>query len=181
MVKIIVEGNDDKNLLTTLLRKLELGDKNKLESYILSMGGKAKLLDCKQQKYEKITEKIKLNKITKVLFIFDCDFKKDDNECGGYDKSEECFQQLKKDLNWNIEVDYYIFDKNLDYFLIESLPKKKECFIDFEKCLDLKEISPNRKPIANLYRNLYPNNPYDFSHQNFNELKQKLRNLFSII
>ncbi len=182
MVKIIVEGDDDKNLLIALLRDLNLGDKKNFPNYFETMGGKAKLLDFEQEKYKKISKQIelKLNNFTKVLFIFDCDFEKDDKKCGGFEKSEQCFNKLKEKLNWNIDIDYYIFNRNLDYFLVDTITpeNKKQCFIAFEGCLKLKEITPNRKPIANLYRDLYPYKPYDFSHENFNLLKQKLTDLF---
>lgn len=182
MVKIIVEGNDDKNLLMALLGDLNIGDKSKLPSYFETMGGKAKLLDFEQEKYKKISKQIelKLNNFTKVLFIFDCDLEKDDKKCGGYEKSEECFKRLKENLNWDIYIDHYIFNRNLDYFLVNTITPetKKQCFTVFEDCLKLEEIKPNRKPISNLYRDLYPNQPYDFSHENFNPLKQKLKELF---
>ncbi len=181
MVRIIVEGDDDKKLLIALLRNLKLGDKNTLSDYFTTMGGKAKLLDFEQEKYKNISSQIELDKITKVLFIFDCDLEEDDKKCGGYEKSEECFKKLKEKLNWNINIDYYIFNRNLDDFLVDTITPetKHKCFTDFEKCIKLKEIKPNRKPISNLYRDLYPNKPYDFSHENFNSLKQKLTNLFN--
>ncbi|MFK5971029.1 MAG: hypothetical protein QM487_13055 [Candidatus Marithrix sp.] len=181
MVKIIVEETDDKNLLMALLRDLNLGDKSKLPSYFEIMGGKSPLLDFEQRKYNKLNGQIELNKITKVLFIFDCDLEEDDKKCGGIEKSEQCFNRLKEKLNWNIDIDYYIFNRNLDYFLVDTITPetRQQCFTDFEECIDLKKIKPNRKPIANLYRDLYPQNPYDFSHKKFNTLKQKLINLFN--
>ena len=124
MVKIIVEGDDDKKLLMALLRNLNLGDESRLSNYFETMGGKAKLLDFEQRKYEKIDIQIERNKIAKVLFIFDCDLEEDDKKCGGYEKSEQCFKKLKENLNWNIYIDYYIFNRNLDDFLVNTIKYK---------------------------------------------------------
>jgi hypothetical protein len=39
------------------------------------------------------------------------------------------------------------------------------------------QLRPNKKPVANLYRDLYPKQPFDFSHKNFDKLKEKIKNL----
>ena len=81
------------------------------------------------------------------------------------------------ELDWKIEVDYYIFNKNLDYFIIETLDNK-ENFIGCEECFELKELNKNRKILTCIYKTLYPRKPFDFSHPNFDTLKTKLKNLF---
>jgi len=178
---IICEGNDDKKFLMTLFNDLKKNNKilniDKLDNYIEVMGGKSKLLDTK--KYQKLSMKIENGKITKVLFIFDADFEGDDKSCGGLEKSKKCIKNLIKELNWNIKTDYYIFDRNLDYFLINTINDKcNNNFNDLINCLEIEKIKPNKKPIANLYKDLYPYPHFDFKNRAFNELKQKLINLF---
>jgi hypothetical protein len=175
MVKIIVEGNDDKNFLISFLHHLDIKDPS-----IIQMGGKSALLDPNNKQYKTLGEQVEKKKIKKVLFVFDCDFEENDSTCGGIEKSHECFKNLKQTLGWNIEIDVYIFDRNLDYFLIETI-KDKECYEHFDNlvtCLDVETVKPNKKPIANLYRDLYPYPKFDFSHPNFDDLKSKLLNLF---
>jgi len=183
---IFVEGNDDKNFLVSLLQDLkksndiDLKEPANFQNYIEVMGSKAKLLDATNSKYEKNSKKIKIGTIQKVLFIFDCDFIEDDNKCNGMQKSKECYDKLIKELDWDISSDVYIFDKNLDYFLIETI-KDKECYTNFDglvKCLEVEKIKPNKKPIANLYRDLYPYPKFEYKDEKFNEVKQKLKNLF---
>ncbi len=183
---IIVEGKDDKSFIVALLNDLRkngeivLQDNINFDNYIEVMGGKSKLLDSKHTKYKKIQLKIDNDNIQKVLFIFDCDFKEDDNICGGMEKSLECFSNLKKELNWNIAINVYVFNKNLDYFLMDTI-KDKDCYQDFKgliNCLDIEKLKPNKKPIANLYRDLYPYPEFDFKDDNFEDIKQKLKNLF---
>ncbi|CAA6798648.1 MAG: Unknown protein [uncultured Sulfurovum sp.] len=189
MVMIIVEGNDDKNFLVTLLNDLKkkneinVSDSINFNNYIEVMGSKSKLLNYEHSKYQKLSMKIG-NDVQKVLFMFDCDFEEDDQNCNGIQKSEECFDVLLKNLEWDIEIDkskhLHIFDKNLDYFLLETINTKEcyECFDKLVKCLEVENLKPNKKPIANLYRDLYPYPQFAFEDNRFNPLKQKLKNLF---
>jgi hypothetical protein len=184
-IRIFVEGNDDKKFIISILNDLKkhneisVSDNINFNNYIEIMGSKTKLLNSNDEKYRKISRKIGF-KIEKVLFIFDCDFEKDDKKCGGIKNSKKCFEKLIKQLNWDIEIDYYIFDKNLDYFLVETI-KNKECYKDFDKlikCLDIEKLKPNKKPIANLYKDLYPYPHFNFKDKKFQPIKEKLINLF---
>jgi hypothetical protein len=186
MVRVFVEGSDDEKFIIKILqdliknKELELSKKINFKSYINILGSKTKLLDFTQSKYGQVTSEIELGEVQKALFIFDCDFEIDDKNCNGMDKSKKCFDLLKKNLQWNIEIDVYIFNKNLDYFLMETI-KDKDCYDDFQKlinCLDVEKLKPNKKPIANLYRDLYPYPQFDFKDDRFRPLKDKLIDLF---
>jgi len=185
MVKIICEGNDDKKFLQLLLNDLkktsDVPKINNFDSFIQIMGGKSKLLDASE--YKLLNKQIG-TKIKKVLFIFDCDFEIDNKNCNGMEKSQQCFDKLIKELDWNIEIDksrhLHIFNRNLDYFLVETINTKK-CYEHFDKlvqCLDVETLKPNKKPIANLYRDLYPYPQFDFKDDRFQPLKDKLIDLF---
>jgi len=184
-LRIFVEGNDDKKFIVTLLNKLKkdnsiaVQDSINFNNYIEVMGSKSKLLDKCHIKYNRLSQKIGFE-VKKALFIFDCDFEKDDINCNGMENSKKCFDKLVKELNWEIEIDVYIFNKNLDYFLVETI-NKKECYEHFDKlvmCLEVEKVKPNRKPIANLYRDLYPYPQFDFKDDRFQPLKDKLIDLF---
>ena len=183
---IIVEGRDDKNFFVSLLNDLKknneilVKDTINFDDCIEIMGGKSKLLNSNHPKYQKLKMKIDNDDIEKAFFIFDCDFKEDDKNCNGMEKSLECFKNLKKELDWNIPIDVYIFDKNLDYFLVETI-NTKECYEHFDElvqCLKVEKLKPNKKPIANLYRDLYPYPQFDFKDNRFQPLKDKLIDLF---
>ncbi|MGB3751655.1 MAG: hypothetical protein WA945_08800 [Arcobacteraceae bacterium] len=181
MVRVFVEGEDDKRFIISVFlflkqNKLVIFESNaNFDNYITIMGNKSKLLniDSYRDKSPIITKKG-----TKVLFVFDCDLETDDKKCGGMEKSEECLEKLKKELNWNIPIDHYIFNQNLDYFIAETIDKE-HCLPQIEKCLDLNTLKPNRKPLAALYGIIYPKAPYNLDHPNFDDLKQKLINLFN--
>jgi len=180
MVRVFVEGEDDKKFIIKLFLFLKKNNLIIFESnanfddFITVMGNKSKLLNV--ESYVDKSPIIK-KKGKKVLFLFDCDLEIDDKKCGGITKSEECFTTLKSELNWNIPIDHYIFNKNLDYFISETI-EKKHCLLKIEECLELNSLKPNRKPLAALYGIMYPKAPYNLEHQNFDELKQKLINLF---
>ena len=183
---IIVEGKDDKNFFVSLLNDLKKNNEIKVQDninfddYIEVMGGKSKLLNSNHTKYQKLKMKIDNDDVEKALFVFDCDFKIDDKNCNGMKESQKCFEDLKKELKWNIKIDVHIFDRNLDYFLMETI-KDKDCYADFQKltkCLDVEKLKPNKKPIANLYRDLYPYPQFDFKDNRFQPLKDKLIDLF---
>jgi len=186
MVRVFVEGSDDEKFIIKVLQdlikdnQLSLSKRINFKSYINILGSKTKLLDATQPKYKQTTKEIEVGELEKALFIFDCDFEKDDKNCNGMEKSLECFENLKKELNWNIPINVYIFDKNLDYFLVETINRKK-CYEHFDKlikCLDVEKVKPNKKPIANLYRDLYPYPQFDFKDDRFQPLKDKLIDLF---
>ena len=186
MVRIFVEGIDDEKFIIKLLNDLksssdiEVSKAFNFGSVINRLGGKKKLLDFTHEKYKQVSELIEIDEIKKVLFIFDCDFETDDRTCNGMEKSLECFENLKKELMWSIPIDVYIFNRNLDYFLVETI-NKKECYEHFDKlaeCLDVEKLKPNKKPIANLYRDLYPYPQFDFKDDRFQPLKDKLIDLF---
>ncbi len=178
MVRIFCEGSDDKTFLRLLLNDLKKSNEitgfENFDSIIKVMGGKSKLLN--KENYTTTNKRIGKD-IQKILFVFDCDFSEDDKNCGGLEASQKAIEELIQILDWKIDIDYYIFNKNLDYFIIDTLDKKDD-FLGCEECFNLKKLNKNRKILTCIYKSLYPKKPFDFSHQNFNELKQKLKNLF---
>jgi hypothetical protein len=180
MVRIFVEGEDDKKFIIVFLRKLlkdkaiDLRNNTNFDDLITIMDNKSKLL-----KYENYANTSLLvgKKIKKALFIFDCDFEKDNKKCNGIEKSQECFYKLKDKLKWTIPIDNYIFYRNLDYFIAKTI-EKEHCLLEIEKCLELNTLKPNRKPLASLYAIMYPKKPYNLEHDDFKEIKDKLIDLF---
>ena len=167
---IFCEGEDDKEFFEKLLEHLGK------QCQITPLGGKSKVLDKKS--YNPYTKQINEGKITKVLFVLDSDFIDDDKKYNGLDNTANAIEKLIKNLAWGIESDYYIFDKNLDDFIIKTLDNK-DTFEACEKCLGLRKINKNRKVLSTLYKKFYPKAPYDFSHSNFEALTNKLNTLLT--
>jgi hypothetical protein len=180
MVRIICEGVDDEIFIKLLLRSLKIKDNNyNFDKHLQNTNGKSHLLKTSTYDDNLLNQEIGKN-VEKVLFIFDADFEEDNKKDGGLEKSKIAIESLIKELNWNVKTDYYIFDKNLDDFIIKTLDEKQQkCFYNFDECLDIEVKNKNKKISTCIYKKLYPQDPYDFSHSNFDTLKQKLTNLFN--
>jgi hypothetical protein len=180
VVRIVCEGIDDENFIKKLLIHLKVKDKSySFNQHLQSTGGKSHLLKTTTYDNNNLNQEIGKS-VKKVLFIFDADFEEDNNNNGGLEKSNNAIKKLIQDLNWNIPTDYYIFDNNLDDFIIKTLDKEQQkCFKKFDKCLKIEIKNKNKKISTCIYKKLYPQKPYDFSHQNFTELKAKLKDLFN--
>jgi len=179
MVIIGFEGKSDGEFFDTLLDEYHL-DKNKVIYY--DFKGKDNLFNISHEHYDEIEQKY-LAKVYKILLVVDADNKKDPNPNRGYEASEEALKTLIDDLAFeDVFIDYFIVcDENkegyLESFLLSVLDKtQKECIQKFKKCFEY-ELTDKW-----VYNSFYKHNrhPFNFSHQNFNELKLKLKlkNLF---
>ncbi|NYT27791.1 MAG: hypothetical protein H0A76_07770 [Candidatus Thiodubiliella endoseptemdiera] len=179
MVRIVCEGLDDELFIKQLLRHLKIKEKDyDFNQHIQSTKGKSYLLKKGTYEENKLNDEVGKT-VNEVLFIFDADFIEDDKQSNGLEKSKERIEQLIKDLNWDIDTDYYIFDKNLDDFIVKTLSKEQQnCFKEFDECLNIQGKNKNKKISTCIYKKLYPQAPYDFLHENFKPLTEKLTNLF---
>jgi hypothetical protein len=175
-VRIFCEGEADREFLVGFLNHLKkegLNIDNPL-SFIEVKKTKSKLLDKNSYKFDK------LKKIKKALFLVDCDFERDDKRCGGCENSRRCLEELIEEFaKRGIECDYFLFDNNLEAFLLSTVDNNsKICFEDLKSCLELEEKAKHQKALICIYKGLYPKSPFDFSHPNFDELKKKIFWLF---
>ncbi|CAA6808082.1 MAG: Unknown protein [uncultured Campylobacterales bacterium] len=175
MVIIAYEGKSDEKFLDDLLSEYEL-QKDAVIYY--DFEGKDKLFDINHRYYDEIKQK-HLSKIKKMLLIVDADNKKDPNPNRGYKASEKKLQEIINNLDFDIVIDYYIMcdDKkegNLESFLLSVLDdEQKECIDKFRKCY--KYDLTDKWAYNTFYKQ--KKEPFNFSHTNFDELKQKLINL----
>jgi len=76
-------------------------------------------------------------------------------------------------------VDIFTGYFNSNGLILSTIPlKQKECIETFLECSDFKSKENHKAILNQIYKIAYPKSPFDFSHKNFNELKQKLKNLF---
>ena len=182
MKTIICEDEAHKNFIEQLI--VDLKNNGLIENninpnqYTIKFENKQNILNINSQQHKNFQPQ--LPKQEKILILMDCDFKKDDKKCGGCKNSIKCLKEVIDYLNkYDIQTDYFLFDNNLEKFILDSLDEKnKKCFNDLKRCLNLKEKSKHQKSLICAYKGLYPNKPYDFSHKNFDKIKQKLINLF---
>ena len=176
MVVIIAEGKTDIEFLTDFIVDELNIKREKFETKDFKGKNNIFKLDCKI--YDEIENELDI--IDSVLITVDADDPKDPSHIRGYNETEVKLKELIEDLNFNIPIDYYIFcddskEGYLESFLLSVLEnEQQECIKSFRECYkyELKDKFT--------YNTFYKQKeyPFDFSHPNFNKLKQKLKNIF---
>jgi len=172
-VSIFIEGKTDKGFICLLLDKMNL-DEDKVKFFIL--GNKSNFFKQGNNQYQELLLDIEQEEIEKSLFILDAD-----------DKYDNTKKELTNSIN-NLGVknsDIYIMcDPTTKIGYLESLilssisEKQKHCINDFLSCSEFKNKENHKAILHQIYKTAYPQTPYDFSHPNFDTLKQKLTDLF---
>jgi len=182
MVKIICEGSSDKNKIAELLGYLEI---NYREDNFIIMGNKNNIFQIGNNKYKTLKELMKAEKIEKIFFIVDADYKKDNNKYGGYENTQNELRKLINNLKIENKSDFFIScnpttkDGYLESLLLSTVDENlKKCYDEFLNCIEFEEKNKHKYMIEQLHKLTSPQKPYNFSNDNFNELKEKLIKLF---
>lgn len=188
MVKVALlhEGNtqktNDNELLKLLIQDLGL-DLNRVEFF--GFGVKSNFFKIDNPKYERLKLQIEEEAISRVLFVIDADYETTDIKYGGFDNTKNELEKIINDLDLSEIADIYVTcnpqtkDGYLESLILSSIPKKqKECIESFLDCSEFKSKENHKSILNEIYKKAYPKAPYDFTHKNFDELKQKLQNLF---
>lgn len=187
MFAILHEGNAkktaDNKLIKLLIKDLGLGE-NSFSFY--GLGSKGNFFKGDNPQYKVLLSEINEETISKVLFIIDADYEKNDKIYGGFDNTKKELENIIESLDIKNISDIYITcdpstkDGYLESLILPSIPtKQKECIESFLDCSEFKSKDNHKAILNQIYNSAYPNAPYDFSHKNFDELKQKLQNLFN--
>jgi hypothetical protein len=176
MVIFIVEGITDKEFFEDFLNSLNI-EKTKYEFKIFE--GKDNIFKLSHFLYDEIEKELDI--VEKIFIAVDADDPKDECPIRGYKKTEEKLKELIENLAFELPIDYFIFsDKNretgyLESFLLSVLDnEQQECIEQFRDCY---QYELNDKWVFNSFYK-QKKYPFDYNHPNFNELKQKLTNLF---
>jgi hypothetical protein len=185
-VAILHEGNSksthDNGIIKLLLQELDL-DEDKVEFF--GFGFKSNFFKSTFVKYENLKLQIEEESIGKILFVVDADYAENDKKYGGLENTNTELEKIIKELGLtDISNIYVTRDPNtqegyLESLILSSIPEEqKDCIESFLKCSNFKSKENHKSILNQIYKIAYPNAPYDFSHKNFDELKQKLKNLF---
>ena len=182
MVKIVCEGKTDKNKIAELLQFLDI---NYSDDNFIVMGNKSNIFKIDDIRYKTLKQLIKVDKISKILFIVDADYLSNDTKYGGYDNTIQALNSLFIKLDIENLSNFYIScnpikkDGYLESLLLSTVDGNlKKCYSEFLDCLNIKEKKNYKNMMEELHRVTKPNKPYDFNHVNFEELKDKLIMLF---
>lgn len=188
-VSILHEGKSiDKSFFELLYFHLGI-DKEVLDKRVnfIGMGNKSNFFKIENQNYKLLIEEIKREFVEKVLFVVDADYegnKKHDR----YEDTLEAITIIQKELNIQYVSDTFIaFDMNSEKkegysesLILSTLSdEENDCVKSFlEKCPEFRGKDSHKSIFNVVYKNAYPHAPYNFEHPYFDELKQKLKNLF---
>ncbi|MDQ1339546.1 MAG: hypothetical protein QG567_698 [Campylobacterota bacterium] len=185
MVKIICEGKSDKNLISNFMDFLGYEGCYSDDNFII-MGNKSNIFKIDDPKYKTLLELIKADKISKILFVVDADYEKDNNGYGGYDNTKREMLSLIQKLQIDSISDYFIScdpatqDGYLESLLLSTVDKNlKNCYDGFLDCIEFPDKNHHKYIMEQLHRITSPNKPYDFAHQNFDVFKMKLEGILS--
>ena len=176
---ILHEGKDDKKYIKRVYKylNLEVTDENFYE-----LGNKSNFFKENNSIYQYIRDD---PRISKILFVLDADYKKNDSKYGGYENTESEIKRVIRNLGLIDKSDYYITcnpsSKNgyFETLFFSCVPNNlKRCYDEFMRCSSFKEKENYKTIMTKLHELASPSKPYDFNHPNFNELKQKLKSLF---
>ncbi len=191
MVKslILCEGGDDIGFINLFLKFLEINSKN---ITIKKLDNKSNFFKLETYKDKNILESLENGEYDKVLFVFDSDYIQDDRVTGGFVNSEKSIQKITKEiksyLGFDLDLDYYIMcdpiskDGNLEHLIISTLNEKKQiCVNQLLECIETHKTYGNKKIVLSSYKTIFDEPNYNFLHQNFKILKDKLEALSLVI
>jgi hypothetical protein len=179
---IVCEGISDKNFLKLFLNSLGfvVSDDN-----FLVLGNKSNFFKIDSKKYKQLLIDIELEKINKILFVIDADSIKNDVKYCGYDNTKSELVAVIKKLQLQNYDTFIVCGPETKVGYLESLilstinKEQGNCITEFLKCSDFKSKENHKAVLHQIYKQGFPNTPYDFSHSNFDTLKQKLQDLFN--
>lgn len=182
-VAIVCEGKNDRDFFKRLIAHLGFSESN-ISFYML--GGKSKFFELANRNYQDLKLEVDSGQIDNVLFVVDADDEKSDMKNGGYENTQRALNALILELGFDeIGKTFIMCDPATKTGYLESLilstisEKQRNCIACFLACSEF-ESKENHKAILNqIYDLAYPNAPFDFEHDNFDNLKRTLSYFFA--
>lgn len=160
-------------------------DTKKVSFY--GMGSKSNFFDPNYESYvDDLLPQVEADQIRKILFVVDADSASDDKSSGGAENSLTALKEIAAELGLDGISDFYVCcdpktqEGNVEALLLSTLSEeKKSCIESFLECSDFKGKGNTKAVLNGVYKAAYPEAPFDFEHDSFDELKEKLRLLLS--
>ena len=182
-VAIICEGKNDRDFCNELITHLGFHE-HRINFYIF--GGKNRLFDSTDKKYDDLRLDIDSNQIEKVLFVVDADDVGNDAIYGGYQNTKTALNNIIEQLGFQeISRTYIVCDPTtkagyLESFILSTIPAaQRQCIECFLACSQFKSKENHKAILNQIYNIAYPGAPYDFKHAHFESLKMELTSLFT--
>lgn len=182
-VAIICEGKNDRDFCKELIAHLGFHEHH-VNFY--TFGGKSKLFDSTDKKYDDLKLDIDSNQIEKVLFIVDADDMINDAIYGGYQNTQTALNDIIDQLGFqDVSRTYIVCDPTtktgyLESFILSTISEaQRKCIECFLECSQFKSKENHKAILNNIYKIAYPHAPYIFEHPHFEPLKTELKSLFT--
>ncbi|MFI3219533.1 MAG: hypothetical protein QX189_10490 [Methylococcales bacterium] len=181
-VAIFCEGSTDIIFLKEFIGYLGFR-KDDVDPYI--MKGKSHFFE-EHKYYDRVKKQLESESINKILFVIDADtVDKNNSNHDGFENTEKELKDLIVKLGFEGVSDYHIMchpkNKNgyLESLILSTIDEQtRHCIECFLECSQLASKEDHKDIVHKIYNKLYPNEPYNFDHENFNNLRIKLENLF---
>ncbi|MEZ5673063.1 MAG: DUF3226 domain-containing protein [Thiotrichaceae bacterium] len=181
-IAIICEGKTDMEFIRGVVKHLDF-KQEQVDFYV--MGSKSRFFDKTDKKYRELKLRVEADQIVKVLFMIDADNAEKDQVYGGFENTQRELMLIIKQLGFaEISQVFITCDPTTKTGYLESLilstlcEKQRACIQRFLDCSEFKSKEDHKAIINQVYKTAYPEAPYNFEHQHFNELKQQLTELF---
>lgn len=176
---IICEGKTDQAFLETLLKHCEILSEQ-IDFYV--MGNKSSFFKPENKKYRELLPKIQADQVERVLFVIDADCFENDQKYGGIENTQRELNLIIQQHNIAsiskvfINGDPRTKTGYLESLILATIPaEQRACIKNFLDCSQFKSKENHKTIVNQIYNIAYPNAPYNFEHQYFNALKNKLR------
>jgi hypothetical protein len=171
---LLCEGGDDVGFLKKFCKYLNLKNID-----IQKMSNKSNFF--KEKSYLTIKQKVDKGLYSKVLFIIDADYPKNDAKGGGLFNSEKCLQKIITTLGFIDKSKYYVAcdpikeTGNLEHLVLSTLDnKQKKCIESLLDCVLEMDVHSDKKIVLSSYEAIFKESPYNLPHKNFDKLRERL-------
>ncbi|WP_022953202.1 hypothetical protein [Leucothrix mucor] len=178
-VAILHEGTEDFELMKQLANSLGYDFDGMVEPY--KIGRKSNFFKAGNTDYRELIQQIEADQIDKVLFVLDADDPANDRIYGGYENTQKALNTIIDELVLGSIAQSFICCNpetklgNVESLLLSTLDdEKKACIEHFLKCSEFGAPDDAKAVLNSIYQKGFPRAPYNYDHENFDELKEKL-------
>lgn len=179
---LLCEGGNDVGFFTKFCKYLNLDMKKiTIQKISKETDKNGKSAFWKKSTYITIKQQVDKGLYSKVLFIVDADYPKNDAKCGGLINSEKCLEEIINTLGFTDKAKYYVAcdsaveTGNLEHLVLSTLDEtRNKCINDLLKCVLDMDVHSDKKIVLSSYEAIFKEDPYNFTHENFAELQKLL-------
>ncbi len=176
---IVCEGKTDRAFLENLLIHCQIA-KEQIDFYV--MGDKSSFFKPECKKYQELLPKVQADQVEKILFVIDADCSENDQKYGGLENTRRELDLIIQQHNIVPNSEIFIScdpetkTGYLESLILATIPaEQRTCIENFLKCSRFSSKENHKAIVNQIYNIAYPSEPYDFEHQYFCELKDKLQ------